>query len=71
MQIKCYIKEIHYFQISFNGDFESTIFKGFNEYLFHMDLLQQLLKNGLEIIKNISSTSNKAKILSCRNIYGH
>ena len=35
------------------------------------DLLQQLLKNGLEIIKKVSTTSNTAKILSCRNIYGH
>ena len=35
------------------------------------DLLQQLLKIGLGIVKKISITSNTAKILSCRNIYGH
>ena len=35
------------------------------------DVLQKFLKNGLEIIKNISTTSNAEKILSCQNIYGH
>ena len=35
------------------------------------DLLLQILKNGLEIIKKISTTSNTAKILSCRNTYDH
>ena len=34
-------------------------------------LLQQLLKNGLEIIKKISTISNTTKMLSCQNIYDH
>ena len=41
-----------------------------NEKKIFLDLLQRLLKNGLEIIKKISTTSNTAKILSYRNIHG-
>ena len=42
-----------------------------DEKIYISDLLQQLLKNGWEIIKKISTTSSTAKILICRNIYGH
>ena len=44
---------------------------GSYEKSYISDVLQKFLKNGLEIIKNISTTSNAAKILSCQNIYGH
>ena len=44
---------------------------GSYEKSYISDLLQQFLKNGLEIMKKISTTSNAAKMLSCRNIYGH
>ena len=45
--------------------------EGNNEKNYISDLLQQFLKNGLEIIKKISTTSSAGKILSCRKIYGH
>ena len=35
VHIKCHIKEIQYFEIYFNANFESTIFKDFNGYFFH------------------------------------
>ena len=44
---------------------------GSYEKSYISDVLQKFLKNGLEIIKNISTTSNAAKILSGQNIYGH
>ena len=34
LQIKYHIKEISYFKIYFNGNFESTILKGFNDSFF-------------------------------------
>ena len=45
--------------------------EGNNEKSYISHLLQQFLKNGLEIIKKISTTSRSGKILSCRKIYGH
>ena len=39
--------------------------EGSYEKKYISDMLQQFLKNGLEIIKKISTTSNVAKILSC------
>ena len=49
MQIERHIKEIHYFQSSFNGDFESTM----NSELRKVNnVFQEQLKSDIEQIEN-------------------
>ena len=63
LQNQCQTPNLIYWAVVENEDND--------EKRYTLDLLQQLLKIGLEIIKKISITSNTAKILSCRNICGH